>query len=424
MTEAVSKTEIEQLRKDAAMFSKNIRRIKSGHDLYIVAQAYVKWLDHMDRLLTGVFAINADQKREKPHESYEEKQVREKWWSLHIEGKDIFMVVYPRGTDLMKSAGGEQYQQFVYNGKEDRWQEYYTKFDAARNSSYTKFGKLSRDLFNAVDEWLARKEGNSFESYLKREDFKFMDLRCRILTTDETEENDKVKLKAYLRALKEATTRLKHFGFGNILHTLTFEVDFAKSDWAGGTYDHNNTIRSTAWGYTDPRVIAHEVGHHVYEKIISQKQRDGWINLIEKNQVRFSQQDFAAIRRAYDKVIAIGLQHVPDWNNTIDGIWDNLAKYIDDPQTQDLYKAFWKQYTALGHNGAYVPAPMKKDINGAFDQFKEAATPSFVYHLPTGYANKNPDEAFCEVFSYYIMGRGLAPFIFHQFIGIMGFKTH
>lgn len=195
--EAVQKSEIESLRKDAAAFSKNIRRIKSPRDFYTVVQSYAKWLDHMESLFMSVLTINATQKREKPVETWEEKEVRQKWWNLHIEGTGIFFTEWPRGSDLLRLANGEQYKQFRYDGKEAEWVKYYAGFDKARNNIYAKYGKLVREMFAAVDEWLAQR-GDTLEAYRKKEEFKFADVRVRFLTTDETEQRDKAKLKEYL----------------------------------------------------------------------------------------------------------------------------------------------------------------------------------------------------------------------------------
>lgn len=421
LSEAVNKSEIESLRKDAAMFSKNIRRIKSPRDLYIVVQAYDKWLAHMEGILMSVFSISGSQKREKPHETWEEKEVRTKWWNLHIEGTGIFFVDWPRGSDVIRPANGEKYKQFRYDGKEAEWTKYYAGFDKARNSIYTKYGKLTRDMFAAMDEWLSQK-GDSLESYQKKEEFKFADVRVRFLTTDETEQRDKAKLKEYLHALKIATDRLRHFGFGTILKDLIFEADFATNDWAAGTYDHNNTIRSTMFGYSDPRVIAHEVGHHVYSRVLKPSQREGWINLIKKNQVSFTDSDMRSLRRAYDKVIAIALKDMDEWQNQIKGVWENLPRFIDDAQAKDMYVTFWKQYQH-GGGDMYIPSPFKNDINAAWSKFERTAGVPFAYHVPTGHSNKNPEEAFCETFSYYIMGRGLTLFMENQFLRITGFPA-
>ena len=71
----------------------------------------------------------------------------------------------------------------------------------------------------------------------------------------------------------------------------------------------------------------------------------------------------------------------------------------------------------------YIPSPFKNDINAAWSKFERTAGVPFAYHVPTGYSNKNPDEAFCETFSYYIMGRGLTLFMENQFLRITGFPA-
>lgn len=157
--------------------------------------------------------------------------------------------------------------------------------------------------------------------------------------------------------------------------------------------------------------------------MLKPSQREGWINLIKNNQVSFTYNDIQSLRRAYDKVVAIGLQHTDEWRNRIEGVWETIPKYIDNPQTKDLFAVFWKQYKNNGGD-IYIPSPMKNDINAAWSKFeKTVSSGTFAFHVPTGYSNKNPDEAFCETFSYYIMGRGLALFMENQFLRITGFPA-
>jgi hypothetical protein len=423
LNEEVKKAEIEGLRKEALMFSKNIRRIKNGHDLFVVAQAYAKWL-HMIQVRTFSQLLGVDDAwKDKPkQESYASSQLRTKMWDLVMADRIFTPRIWSNHKldDPTKAPlTGEDHVVYRYNdASKGMWDEYYSMFDRERTKIYTKFGKLVRDAFNALDEWLAE-QPDTMLSHHHTETFKHDGVVVMFVASDtqHSDANTRKEQKKYLESLSIVLKRYRKMGLGRFVDKLIYEYDRANNNTSHAGEYRSGKIVSFLWEGNTPHVIAHEIGHHLYKTFLSDAQQNAWFNFIQHDLVSFSESDYNEIYHAFKTLYAQKAPHASEYSYTVDGVWQDVHKLLKTPVTKELWDAYCKQ------NAHIHISPLKSDPEASFKNFRSETAKPFVLHAPTAYSSKNPEEAFCETIANYVEGTPLTPLIKHQFEMITGLRS-
>lgn len=405
------------------MFSKNIRRIKSGHDLYVVGQAYRKWLSVIEhKLFTQMLGLN--QGRTVKDETWERKQVREKVWSLVIETRIFVDPIAMFGEDnLLMSNPNGSYPLYIYNDHTKTiWDSMYTRFDKNRNSLYSKYTRVVKAAFDAVDEYL-KYQPDTLESFHNEDNFTHDGVKVRIVSNDEEDKPENVGAKhKYLIYLSQVLKTIRKMGLGQTAEKPTWILDLAQAKgFTAGEYSKAaGTISSFGLGVS-AQVIAHEFGHHVWYTVLNDRQRKAWEDFIEKDMVSFSETDYANIHTALGKAQAAILNSgnsklASPYSEHLNGVWLNAPHFLTDPATKEMLQGCLNQLEHLHYS---FP---KGDYESTFARFKKETAKPFMLSVPTEYSNTNPGEAFCEVFSYFVIHHPLTPVIKHQFKMITGLR--
>lgn len=407
ITEAIDKRTLENLRKEALAFTKNLRRVKNGHDLYIAAQAYSRWIHYAEELIYN--RIMGMRLRRKPveNETYEAKQVREKFWDLVIS-QNPFTLPNHYSVKLADIAiPGQKPTSFKYSdANRSKWDEQYALFDQQRDKIYVRYSRLIRDAFNAIDEWVAKefKGIDTITDHEKVEHIRFdgVDVMLRWTERESNPTSLKNLKETFFHLLKKTLAVLRKYGFANHLTRVSwvFDPNNNVGSEAAGDYDSfRRVIGMYRFGIAEIKVYFHEFGHYVYREVLKQNQKKDWDAFITKDQVQFSDHDFVEIEKAISSTESANL----------DPTAERIHARIKDPVTQDLFAAFATQRYGI----------VATDIS----KFRSRAeNVSFSLSVPTEYSNKNTEEAFCEVFGFFMAGKPLRPIIEAQFSRITGLR--
>jgi len=158
------------------------------------------------------------------------------------------------------------------------------------------------------------------------------------------------------------------------------------ADWgsnggdAAATYEQNH-IALSPWGHATKdlrafaHVMAHEMGHHIYRTVLSSEAKTDWSTFIKGGEIPLDLRDLAKALAKYG---------------------DNPTVIDDKLREQDPILAL--QFEGLMEDRRYKDLDLF-NLRGVQEYLTENKDPVvYVSRMPiTGYAQKNPEEAFCEV---------------------------
>ena len=411
LREAFSPADIDKVRTDASAWTKNIRRIKTGQELATVCAAYDRWSKYLDdfiyRRLMGMktFSYNSDK------ETWWQKDLREKTWSL--------VITNPFRDDIRSAynAWNIDHGAFTADGQ-SWWQTAYSDFNNRRNNIYAKFGKYVREMMAALDAYLEHELATkkTLPDYAASTTLQIDGLPVTIVQSEASRSSDNPR--DILKHIRTGIAAVRKAGFGKFLTHLKFEIRMDEQDSGKGTssaaglYKHRtndfSTIDVLAWGTNSPRTVTHEIGHHVHY-LLTPKRRDAWLAFIKQHRVSFNAEDVASIHTAIDKAYnAHKDEHHRGY--TIENFWAKLVpQAIANAVTREKYAHWFKSGEGVTFQFHEVLDPFHDDIqhpderNRMKAEFDAASREPFTLHLPSEYASKNEDEAFAEVFCYYVL---------------------
>jgi len=156
---------------------------------------------------------------------------------------------------------------------------------------------------------------------------------------------------------------------------LPVEVEFKATLDKGGEYHragyitfYASSVRSKGPGWV-AHAMAHEMGHHLFQTYLSQEAQDFWTQTIRGD---FGDLDIKEL--------------IEKWPG------DTWAFQFSEKMTEDPVLAL--QVEALTHDRSYDRYQTKEDFEKLLQEgHRTIRVPK---HPITGYANKNPEEAFCE----------------------------
>lgn len=184
----------------------------------------------------------------------------------------------------------------------------------------------------------------------------------------------------YIERAKRVAPLLVKYGLPVKIH---MEFDTSNEGDAAGLYLYNKIVL-TPWASKGDeksfiKTLAHEMGHHLY-KSLSEKSRHFWYEYITKDKIEIDVEEIANMMRENEKS--------RDFDKRIK--IENPILYL---QAETLF-----YHHATNHYRIY-------DIQSLVDAYKEnkIGKKITVPNTPiTGYANKNPEESFCEALGLYV----------------------
>ena len=459
LREAITPKDFDQLQREAQMFTKNIRRIKNGDELRAVVRAYMKWHEHLERFvyvrLLGVNATTMHDLKGWTNNKHWERVAK------RMENEPLAMFelrkrMLKMATEAAKAISMDQWRS-VDDPNRD-WDSIYQWFDQYRSNQYNVFSRCVRELFKALDQYRDSRYGQEgtfpehyVEEYVEVEGFKvklvYSEYRggsnFQVLNNVPHWKTDAPDaLHRSLRIVQQSIQHIKQKGFGFALgnrlnfellptshSSHTFEIDAlpgTRLGTAGLYHSHRQLVQVFYSGLTDLQTTVHEIGHHVFRTVFNNQQRLGWTDFVTRNQISFTDDDLMNLRTAFGRTIPrMGA------DNSRADFFRMMAVNLRQ-ESESAHQKFLHFINAhKANDGSYginnrsrvgyfefVNPTDDKQNDRAWAQFRAQASQPFMLSAPTTYSNSNPEEAFCETFSYYVTNTPLDPIVKTTFLGI------
>lgn len=447
LTEALAPKDFDQLQREAQMFMKNIRRIKNGDELRTVIIAYMKWQKYLENFIYVRLLGISDEQLRRDGLELNRKTYRAKVKRMELEPlaqfklREKVLVMSDAALDAL-SVGFHGYTRDPHT----RWDSVYSQFQMERDKRYALFSRCVRDLFKALDTYRDSRFGKDgtfpehyVEEYVDVEGFKVKLIYTEYHSTTVNQVLNTVPrwkadtpdaVSRSLQVVRQGIQALKSKGFGFALgNRLNFELlpssqgdQFAidvmpgmRLGTAGLYFSHQQKIQLFYSGIHNSQMVVHEIGHHVFRTVMNEKQRQAWTDFVTRNQITFTSDELLDLKVGFGR--AIGQANV---NDVRVDFYQRMAGFVRQ-ESEVTYQKFLHFINAhktntsvrtvdgrsrLGYFGAASPVDDKQNDH-AWELLRTQATKPFMLSAPTAYSNSNPEEAFCESFSYYVTNRPL-----------------
>lgn len=408
--EELTLKDFESMKREAQMFTKNVRRISTPKELFRVWDASIDWAEKFERFaFQQVLGIVPRGEHIKGAPS----MGTEKAWSLVI-----------RLSDTFKPNPGYDPQRFGVYGRKDYSEEYwsliYKMFDEERDKRYQRLSKLVREAFKDLETVFS--EYGTLRDLSKTEYAKVGGINLRVVTVEGDEGNQRI-VKSQVDAIKQAVLQIERKKFGYVCKGLDIIVDpnhYTQGSSAGmvaGEYSPNeDEVR--IFDFADTKTVIHEIGHRLYYKYMSESAVKDWEDFVENDYLRIDESSDIVryLRSAFDKALEEAWAdefHLTD-------PWDVMEKYIEDEFTRWLFGLIREQKIAPL---VMIDRDRLPDAERFWRMFIERITKKpIMIHSVSDYGNTNPVEAFAETFTHYVMDRKLPDVVYQLFIQLTGIR--
>jgi hypothetical protein len=393
---------VERLRKDFLMLMKNLKRAKNYEDAARIRLAVIKWKNHYDDIISQIRpAIEGLIRMDLGKEPWEKKandgwakEYRDKQspiWSLQSD-----MGEFPMSTIEQVKSGIARYG---YRGtsKEQLFAEYkksFAKWDAKVKRHAREAWKWLLDLV----AWTERPGmygggGEVLSVRYPKDDAEIQSMEGFSVQVRGFEDGkDEKYMGEFQRGLKHYRQRAKQLMPWLLSHKIPFILHFARnrrlmSNSAAATYSPKKLININIFGMHGQdgdvaKVLAHEMGHHLYQSVMSKKMKDDWHGLIKGSETWLDLRD--AVKEMKPGESDWDFDHRIEKENPILSL--QLATLYDDPRYKRL------DLISMDQIKEYLD-------NGGDPKVRVPGKPI------SGYAAKNTEEAFCEALGL-LVGHG------------------
>ncbi len=226
-----------------------------------------------------------------------------------------------------------------------------------------------------VVTWVER-NGRAMQNLPQPENQSIMGFQVQVRNYEGSETQVRLmnNLQAGLHDYREKASKVYPWLLANQL-PIVADFDVEGSEEYAGSYEQDHIILSL-WGLNDLKdmahVIAHEMGHHIYKKVLNDKQREFWGSAIRGDLAPLDLRDVLSQIRPNERVYQ----------------FEERVK-VSDP-------VLYLQIYTLMHNPSYMYLGTL-GMSGLKELIDKGTTHVLVPKNPiTGYAGKNSEEAFCE----------------------------
>lgn len=268
----------------------------------------------------------------------------------------------------------------------------FSKFKGAVGAWARKVKRIARKVWKLLREfvdWVKGREASLKGPFKMKGNESFVEqfegFRVKVVNHDPDSEMEVNAIRQFKRILKVYKARANKVFPWLVRYSLPWHLDFKMDLDEGGSY-HKTYVRINPFyisGKKDDKktmqVLAHEMGHHIFQKVMSKDQVDYWLNQIRGNWTELDLRDIVA--KSSEK-----FHSFQDLKKNDPALYIQLRNLINNP----IY--------------AQLDIYSRSDV---VDYLAGGGDPIFKVHkeVITGYAAKNPEEAFCEALGV-LMGFG------------------
>jgi hypothetical protein len=395
---------VTKLRKDFLTLTRNIKRLRSYRDTERVRSAIVIWRKRLRTFLLQItrelegrirtsehgFYRGADKPKGYPNKDWAEYYLKKLSvvWTLLSEMNSFPHEPWP----LLKKYGHRPYS-YGAPTTDAEWQEkvFQSEKEPMRKwvqrvrKKATPAWKLLKELSKWAEE--EGRRGGGGEAVLvnprRRENVRISGFAVQTIGYDERDEMHRESLEKLKAAFKIYRARASKVYPWLLQHQLPFEANFATDPNRGGsmyaaTYEQDHIALSPlGMALAKPRglakTLAHEMGHHIFQTALSEEARKVWTQFIRGNYTRLDLRDVALLRKPGERSSA--------FMDRIDRDYPIISIQLDAMEYSD--KDAYAEFMGLTRIQDYLDKGNPPVVR--------------VPTIPiTGYASKNPEEAFCE----------------------------
>lgn len=403
LLEDIKQRDLDRWKKEYSHFSKNIRRIKSGKDLFKVFEGYKIWHAKFERwIYRSLLSTQQHKKRTWVGTSYGD-ELKSIAWDFVIQCQPVSMFF---GRDLPTAP---VHPTPTYKRYEDNWQLDYTKFEKIRNKNYSKFARLGKKTFDAVQKYWDAISGegkHKVGDMLKHERVKIGPVTATVAYSEDDDKATK-NIKQQIGYIKKGFAQLKSLGLDRVIRGMKIDIDMQQTGQGAGVgslasayyQPANDTI--FLMFFTMPDTFVHEVAHRWWYQVLSKLQIDTWEKWIQDHSTCFEPFEIDLIVKAFKKVRGLN----PEYSQRRD-VWINISKEL----TGNV-KLKYDLALKSGDGFRIVPIVTPKDSADKAMQDDDrlrtfidtyGSRKRFTVEYITDYANTNPREAWAEVWRLYV----------------------
>jgi len=352
------KDDVQKWRKTFLALMKAVNQVKTYEDAKVVSEAVIKFaLDFENAVYKGIVPYLKDTISDPDLAKSWEKQIRTEAWPLHIELlgfqltplDDYFTkdMVLERWLDKRKTQVGRAKRASLRAWKVlNSYTEHITK------PTIRRIPKQQDSVMGFSVTWIG--------------DF------------------DRERAQGFVEGLKIYKERAKRVMPLLLRHKMPIMAYL--QEYHGGRYEQRYIEVDLGWKSTPKeyaRIIAHEHGHHVWQKYLSTADQKYWST---------------AVRSSY-KPLKLS-EIIKKWPDSVaDDSLYRLGEFMHD---KDPIFALQLDTITYGYGGQEIDFRSREDAEEIL-----AKEGDKVYHVPkfpiSAYANKNTEEAFCEALAHFVV---------------------
>ena len=418
LKEAINRQTIERWKKDFQRFTKAIRNISNGEELFQFYQASKIWSHNFD-----IFVYNellGQQLRRSSDDEYVHSRgdsvVAKEAWDLTLHISNMFIV---DGIYHLE----QQYPKLYTNYIPEAWNQIYTLWSKSKNKFYNKIGADGRKAFKAIENYFNRYD-KEIPSLHVEDTFTKDGIEYKI-SYDETDPKWKETLQRAMYNINKGCIQIKKKGFGVVLKNLVIEIDETEGMSSKGAYStrgaaatYNPTtdhLSIGSFGQYNTTTFIHELGHRYHFQIMNSKAALLWKQFYDKSMVPIPPDFFDVVFKAFYEVAKDKEKKTLSYEIYSKEHLIDIRNHIKDSLIRELYTAafiserqmLFLQYTEDLKGVTDVATYTEVVKRLTMDEYKNKR--SIQVDIVSDYGSTNDLEFFAETFMHYIMNYGDIP---------------
>jgi len=391
---AMSKEFIDNLRNEFLQIVSNTKKLTNYDDAMIVKKACIKWRDMLEEYLNQIRDdLNARKTSPKANTEWAEYHLNHlgPLWKFAfevghfpLESLEYSKKYYGKLSRVApgEMATDEEIKGSLFNiEKINQW-----------DAKVRRFARPAWKFLYELSDWTAREGiyGGGAESIkIQKQDSFLIDIdgiSVKVVGFNDSDVYERKNFEHLKEYMKHYVDRARRVFPLLLRRQLPIVFNFTGGRGGEAAKYVNDHIEMNTWATGSPtditRTIAHEMGHHIYEQMLSEEARKEWYRLIREDRIELDLRD---IIRQWEE-----FKKTHDSGDKYGGEFDDHLKKTD--------PILYLQLTTLLHHPEYKHYNLL--LAGNIKEYLDAGHEPIVWvpaHPVSGYGGKNEEEAFCEV---------------------------